>query len=559
MTQEQVRKDVEGYRAARQRARVDAKEKGTLIESPTMTWGQVGMKAMQSTPSSAVKYAEDMVTPITDPVGTAKGLWSFTKGLVQLAVPGEQEDEKTVKAVGNYFANRYGSVDQFKVAFADDPVGVLGDVSGVIMGGGLIAAKAPGMIGKAGQQAVKFGQAIDPLNNAVQGGKVAVKGVTEGIPAALGVTTGAGADAIQTAFESGRAGGEANRRFTENLRGVEDQALVVDDALASLSNMKNTKQNRFLSGKEALRLEQIQIDFDALAGKSQEWSKKWEYEGQSELSPKGQAKLKAVTKLINDWQKSPALHNAKGLDLLKRRIDNEYPTGINPGDEAVVVAQARDMVKGHILESVPEYQKVMAPYEEASRLERELQKSLSLSNAASADTTLRKLQSVMRNNVNANFGQRLKLVEKLESAGDYFLLPRIAGQNLSSAAPRGLAGQMSAIGTGVGGYMNPGTLAALPLFSPRLMGEASRATGAAVGKIDKGVSKIANLVPDLKLTPGQRELLGTATPERVQAGAHAMRFGGAIGESEQAPPQLSQEEELIRKRRLSKMQQLLMQ
>ena len=137
------------------------------------------------------------------------------------------------------------------------------------------------------------------------------------------------------------------------------------------------------------------------------------------------------------------------MDILKRRIDNEYPDGINPGDEAVVIAQARDMVKRQILEQVPDYNKVMQPYEEASRLERELQKALSLGKNASADTALRKLQSVMRNNVNANFGNRLKLVEKLEEAGDYYLLPRIAGQSLNSYTPRGLQAA-AATGTTLG-------------------------------------------------------------------------------------------------------------
>ena len=47
-----------------------------------------------------------------------------------------------------------------------------------------------------------------------------------------------------------------------------------------------------------------------------------------------------------------------------------------------------------------------------------MQKALSLNNTASADTALRKLQSVVRNNVNANFGARLNLVEQRDSAGD---------------------------------------------------------------------------------------------------------------------------------------------
>ena len=71
-----------------------------------LSWGEVGTRAIGNTPQSAKKYAEDLVTPITDPVGTIKGLYSFTAGLIQLAIPGEQSDLATVKAVGDYFADR---------------------------------------------------------------------------------------------------------------------------------------------------------------------------------------------------------------------------------------------------------------------------------------------------------------------------------------------------------------------------------------------------------------------------------------------------------------------
>jgi len=273
-----------------------------------------------------------------------------------------------------------------------------------------------------------------------------------------------------------------------------------------------------------------------------DWSKGFSYEGVSELSPKGQAKLKSVQKLIKDWQRSPALHNAKGLDMLKRRIDNEYPDGINPGDEAVVIAQARDLVKKQILEQVPDYNKVMKPYEEATRLERELQKALSLGKNASADTALRKLQSVMRNNVNANFGNRLKLVEKLEEAGDYFLLPRIAGQALNSYTPRGLQAA-AATGTTLGGTFNPATLATLPMFSPRIMGETARQLGRGVGAVD---NMLDNISPT-NLSPAQRQLMESAKNsvpdfQTVQGPAQAGRFATAALEGEEERPQMTREE-----------------
>ena len=171
---------IEALRAKRQEGKV---ERGT-----SLTWGEVGTQAIQNIPSSAVKYAEDLVAPITSPVQTAKGLYSFSAGLIQLAIPGEQADEATAKAVGDFFANRYGSVDGFKNAVANDPVGVVGDVAAVLTGGGMITAKVPGIVGRGGRKVQDVGQAIDPLNVAIKGAKTTANVVSEGVPAVIGLS-----------------------------------------------------------------------------------------------------------------------------------------------------------------------------------------------------------------------------------------------------------------------------------------------------------------------------------------------------------------------------------
>ena len=106
-----------------------------------------------------------------------------------------------------------------------------------------------------------------------------------------------------------------------------------------------------------------------------------------------------------------------------------------------------------------------------------------LGRTAAADTALRKPQSVMRDNVNANFGSRLRLLEKLEKAGYSLLLPKLAGQDLQPIAPKGIA--RVAAGTNVLSQAtelaNPQTLALLPLTSPRLMGEGALAAGRVCG------------------------------------------------------------------------------
>lgn len=543
-------------------------ERQKELGQPLSTYDMLG-RAVQNIPKSTIKYAEDLVTPILDPVGTATGLYSFTSGLVQLALPGEQPDEKTVKAVGDYFSNRYGSLAAFKAAFADDPVGVVGDISMVITGPAGLSARLPGSLGNISQKVSDIGSAIDPLNVAAQSGKALKTGLTEGVPSVVGMTTGAGKESIQTAYDAGRAGGAVDQRFVDNMRGVEDPGAVVEDATSALRTLRNQRNNDFVTSKQALELEKQRIDFDSLSSEFDEWGRGFDFEfdqgtpgyqvergAVTELSKAGQAKLQEIQRLIKDWSQSPALHNAKGLDILKRRIDNEYPTGINPGDSAVVVAQARDMIKRKILEEVPDYAAVMKPYEEAVRLEREMQRALSLNNAASADTALRKLQSVMRNNVNANFGSRLRLVEKLEEAGDYYLLPRIAGQSLSSPAPRGLQA-LTATGTGIAGLStNPATLATLPAFSPRLMGELSRQVGKVRGGIDAGIGAVKDRMPSL--SPEQQAIINQI-PElrRFQVPAQVSRLGGAI--MNEPVNQAMTQEEFDRLRSLSQDQQILMQ
>ena len=498
------------------RASREANKKAGLTpqESP-LSYGQMFSMALANTPKSASQFVEDTFAPVLSPLETVDSIYTLGKGLVQLAIPGEQADEETAKAVGTYFANRYGGLENFKRTFANDPVGLLGDVSMIVTGGGTAAAKAPGIVGKVGNKVKQVGQAIDPLNVGVQLAGATGRGLSAAVPAAIGTTTGAGSESIKQAFNAGKAGGDQQSAFVSNMRGEEDLNAVVQDAISAMGEMRATRGENFRAGKSALELETIPVNLDGIAAAFGDFAKGLSFEGMSELSPKGTAKLVEIGQIISDWQKSPGLHNAKGLDMLKRRIDNAYPEGINPGDSAMVAATARDLVYKELNLQVPEYRSVMQPYEEAVRLEREMQKALSLGKLSSADTILRKLQSVMRNNVNANFGQRLSLVEQLDDASGYFLLPRLAGQALNNVAPRGLQG-VTATGVGASSITNPANLAAIPFMSPRVMGEAANAAGVAARKVQPAVDLLAGPLNSAQqaLAPFRSEIQGAAMGSR---------------------------------------------
>ena len=162
--------------------------------------------------------------------------------------------------------------------------------------------------------------------------------------------------------------------------------------------------------------------------------------------------------------------------------------------------QVYDAVKNQISTQAPEYSKVMKNYTEATDQIKEIERALSLGNKASADTAMRKLQSLMRNNVNTNYGQRLELAKQLEAMGGNEMMPALAGQAMNEFTPRGLqratAGPEAFLAYSAGGPLL--AAADLAASSPRLVGEAAYKYGQmanALNKAKQPVTDITNKIP----------------------------------------------------------------
>lgn len=137
-------------------------------------------------PSSAVQLGSDMAQPFLHPVDTAQGLGNLALGAYQKFTPGIQPEEANIDALGDMISDRYGSVDNTLNTLEDDPLGMLSDFSGLLMGGGTLAARLPGQLGKIGKAAATVGRAVDPLNVAVNSANALRKAVTSpGKPAKL--------------------------------------------------------------------------------------------------------------------------------------------------------------------------------------------------------------------------------------------------------------------------------------------------------------------------------------------------------------------------------------
>ena len=497
----------------------DLKNKDKEIEEISVTAPKVEpgtlKQALYNLPSSTLQLGEDIIQPIIAPVEFFKSTYSLGKGVIELAIPGEQPNEKTAKAVGEYLANRYGGMSNIRDTFAEDPAGILADAAMLLRGGGALATKVP-RFADAGQVISQIGKKIDPVEYLYQGGKLGGQVIGKGATELAGLTTGVGGEAIKQAVQAGKAGGDTQRLLTGEMRGTSDGADVVSQATGKLKERALERGKEYTTTKAGLKLEDLPVDISKVRKSFNEFSDSKKFEGMSELSAKAQKKLANISKIIDEFEANPKLHNAKGLDMLKRRVDAEYPSGLNVGDSGLVVSQIRNKIKQQILTEAPEYGKVMKAYEQAIVLEKKIMKELSLGNKTAAGTALRKLQSSMRNNVNTNYGNRLEMLKDL----DPDLLPQLAGQALSSKTPRGLqgltAGSVAAYGipTALSGLISPAALAGIPLQSPRLMGEVALKAGQAqriarkvpIGDILRIARPISSATRDIEAQPSQEEL-----------------------------------------------------
>lgn len=471
------------------------------------TWTETAGEAATSFLPSVGKMIGGIAESVIHPIDTATNLGKLVVGAGERGMENivgqvnpelvafnrqikqPSESEQLASNVGEFYKNRYGSEQGFKEALATDPAGVMADAATFLTGGGAALAKAG--IAPVGAAMQKVASAIDPLAITVKGASKLAGLVGKGTTAGLGLTTGVGAEPIKQAYSAGKRGGEAAQAFMENLRGNVPMDDVLNTAKQDLQNMNAAKNAEYRANMEALKTDNSVLSFDKIDKTLADTAQQYTFHGKV-LSEQAAKKIKEVSDIIGDWKSSDpnVFHTPEGLDKLKQAIGDVY-SGIDPVKEkaaSAAVGKIYNSVKDEITKQAPTYAKTMKDYSEASEQIKEIERALSLGQKASADTSMRKLQSLMRNNVSTNYGQRVKLAQELEQAGGNEIMPALAGQALNDLAPRGLARIGGGLAAG-GAVINPATLAALPLASPRLVGEAAYYAG----KTAKGKNALADL------------------------------------------------------------------
>jgi len=485
-------------------------------KAPPMSLGDVASGAFHNAVPSAAKLAGNLIHPILHPIDTAKAIGEVGASLLgKMGVT--DHSPAAADAVGKYFADRYGGIENLKHTLATDPAGLAFDASTVLTGGGSAAARLPGIAGKIGEAAVTAGRAINPVTGAAKviagGAKLAAPVAAKALSVPLGMSTGAGHMAVENAAKAGFEGGSSAHAFQANMRGNVPIENVVTQARGALANMRDARGKDYRAGMAQVSGDPTTLDFAPIDKAVSDVKNRGFYKGKV-IDPSAATAWQHIDKAVSDWKGSdPAqFHTPEGLDALKRNIGNiaegeEHGTPGRNAADAVYHA-----VKDQIVAQAPVYGKTMGDYEQASSLLKEIEQTLSLKKNANVDTSVRKLQSIMRNNANTNYGKRASLAEMLASNGAPNLVPSLAGQSLSAAQPRGLAGSAALLGSGAAAIAAPHALAGLVATSPRIVGEASYYAGKAAKAITSPLQTITNIA---KLNPKVGAALMGALPKSV--------------------------------------------
>lgn len=448
-----------------------------------MSAGELAKTAVSNVPRSAVEFGKSVVQPVLHPIETAENLGRIGKGVLQkLGVISDKDATQYADAVGKMLVDRYGSKDAILKTLATDPVGIMADVSTVLSAGGSLAVRAPGLVSRVGEAAQVAGRMTNPLSAVAPVAKASGKLASE----ALGITTGAGGEAIRTAAQAGAEGGEAGKAFLQNMRGQEPVEQVVADARAAVGNLRQQRGDIYRQEMAKIGGDQTVLDFGDIDKAVDNTVK--EYKGQS-LSP-STAKIQSdIRDAVEAWKQLPAqdFHTAEGLDALKQKIGDVRDNTQYGSPQRAAADTVYNAIKNTIVKQNPEYAKVMKGYQEASDQIKEIERTLSTNPKASIDTALRKITSALRDNVNTNYGKRKELVGFLARSGAKHLLQKIAGQALKGVAPRGLAtlGPIGEVPAAIGALLlgHPAAAAGIAASalgsSPRLVGEAAFKAGQA--------------------------------------------------------------------------------
>jgi hypothetical protein len=520
-----------------------------------MPVSDVLINAAKNAPSSLYGVAESMVQPILHPIDTAQAIGSVGKGLLSKAKgtfasqdpTKKAENEAVVNAIGEQFSKRYGGWENIKRTFAEDPAGVLADISTPFTLGGSLAARAPGVIGKAGAAARTAGEAIDPISLALKGTAKTVEKAGDVFAYPMALRSGASVSSLQDAAKAGATG---NPKFWEFYQGTGKASDYVEALEKAAIDAAAARNKAYQTSKEGLAYNTKPLSFaDIDKTITNQFNSVKSLD--KPVALQANRALDEVAKVVDEWRFQPKTvgHNsAADLDGLKQRIGEIRGKYKDDPNASRVVSNAYTSVYNTIKKAAPEYAPMMEAYRNATKDINEIKKGLGIGKDAPVSQVIRK---VLKEQNSKSGNQLFEGLAKQNPDLPYML----AGLELSEKLPYGnvrrtLSGADLLGGTSGAGFAAASmtglplapiaygvNLATAPLASPKISGGLQYG----LGKIGSAANIPANLYSKIPSTiPASAYAFGRVYEEAEDAEDERMRpvttrpnraSGGKVGSS----------------------------
>lgn len=325
-------------------------------------------------------------------------------------------------------------------------------------------------------------------------GRLAGKAANE----VIGASTGVGGGTVKAFNQAIREGGDAATAARAGMRNP-NAPEIVDEAKSAFGQFLKQRGDDYVKQLDTLKTKTNQIDhlpvIEKFNKKLEEFGVFFGPDGAPNFSRSpglGRYKndLMEMSKTLKEWGTQPGDNTIAGLDKLKQTIDDFR---INSADsrkfDSFVTAlrgETKKVIRDNLVndpKTLATYDKMLGNFESATKEIRDIQKALSLGDKASTDTAFRKLSTVLR----TNNEMRRSAIEQLNELTGGTLIPKIAGQQMSELAPRGIVKQLGLVGGGLGIASGVGLIPILKaaiLTSPRIVGEILNALGIVGSKAD---------------------------------------------------------------------------
>lgn len=500
-----------------------------------MPMADVLINAAKNAPSSLYGVGESMVQPILHPIDTAqtigalgKGLYSKAKGTIISQDPAKKAaDEAVANAMGEHFSKRYGGIENIKRTFSEDPAGVLADVSAPFTLGGSLAARAPGIIGKAGAAARTAGEAIDPISLALKGTAKGVEKAGEALAYPMALRSGASVSSLQDAAKAGATG---NPKFWEFYQGegkASDYVNALEQAAVDAAAARN---KAYQTSKQGLAYNTKPLSFAGIDKTITDQFNSIRSLGKT-VRPNAEQALNDVVAVVNEWKAQPKTAGANAvvdMDALKQRIGDIRDAYKGDANASRVVSNAYTSVYDTLKKAAPEYAPMMEAYRNSTKELAEVKKGLGIGKNAPVSQVIRK---VLKEQNSKAGNQLFESLAKQNPDLPYML----AGLELSEKLPYGnirrslTAGELlggtgafaaTAMGIPIAPVVYGANLATAPFISPKVSGGAQYGIGKA-GSAANASADLYNKIPSMVRAPTYAagrvyEEAGDADEERMR-------------------------------------------